>query len=335
MINLGNKIRELRKKMGITQEQLANTLNCSPQAVSKWEMGSGYPDVATLPVIAGYFGVSLDEMFEYDPEEVEEKINNVLIRSRVEAHTFEDTEKILLDGIAAYPGGYILKRELLEIYAGQIRAYGRTDLTEKALDIGKQLVAECKDSFIYLGAMGDMADIYITSGRYEEGKKLIESMPYRYHLDIYDRMRCSVMFLKEEDALEEARQFKRWAHQELHLVCKAEGLCFFTVGDYENALWSYEEAAHLLEYFWRRPIPREYSLLQGPEIAQGLTMINIAGCLYKLGRLDECDKTLDKAYHLIRDCHSDDEWNKWGELRMKEYREVYKQMGLEEYKPCI
>ena len=68
MINLGNKIRELRKKKGITQEQLANALNLSPQAISKWEMGAGYPDVATLPVLAGYFGVSLDAMFDYDPE---------------------------------------------------------------------------------------------------------------------------------------------------------------------------------------------------------------------------------------------------------------------------
>ena len=64
MINLGNKIRALRKKKGITQEQLAGALNMSPQAVSKWEMGAGYPDVALLPVIAAYFGVSLDVLFD-------------------------------------------------------------------------------------------------------------------------------------------------------------------------------------------------------------------------------------------------------------------------------
>ena len=73
MINLGNKIRELRVNKGLTQEQLATALNLSPQAISKWETGGGYPDVATLPVLAGYFGVSLDDMFEYDPEEVEEE----------------------------------------------------------------------------------------------------------------------------------------------------------------------------------------------------------------------------------------------------------------------
>ena len=63
MINLGSKIRFLRKNKGITQEQLACVLNMSPQAVSKWEMGASYPDVAILPVIAAYFKISLDELF--------------------------------------------------------------------------------------------------------------------------------------------------------------------------------------------------------------------------------------------------------------------------------
>ena len=41
-INIGNKIREFRKKKGITQEALANALNVSPQAVSKWESGGSH-----------------------------------------------------------------------------------------------------------------------------------------------------------------------------------------------------------------------------------------------------------------------------------------------------
>mgnify|MGYP002518972565 CR=1 FL=1 len=52
MINLGSKIRFLRKNKGITQEQLACALNMSPQAVSKWENNMCIPDVALLPEIA-------------------------------------------------------------------------------------------------------------------------------------------------------------------------------------------------------------------------------------------------------------------------------------------
>ena len=235
MINLGNKIRELRVNKGLTQEQLATALNLSPQAISKWETGAGYPDVATLPVLAGYFGVSLDAMFEYDPEEVEEKIQKVLYSSRGGLFGSDQSIQILLDGIAAYPSGYILKRELLWHYAERINKGKGSDLVEKALILGQQIIAECQDSFITLGVMGDMADIYINTGRYEEGKKLIESMPYRYHLDIYDRMRCTSMFLNDKDGLHETREWKRWAHQELQMVCRAEGFSFFAVGDYENS----------------------------------------------------------------------------------------------------
>jgi transcriptional regulator with XRE-family HTH domain len=65
-MNLGNKIRELRRSRNLTQEQLAASLNVSAQAVSKWEMSASYPDMTMIPVLAGFFKVSLDELFDFD-----------------------------------------------------------------------------------------------------------------------------------------------------------------------------------------------------------------------------------------------------------------------------
>ena len=59
-ITISKNITDLRKKKGITQEQLAAALNISPQAVSKWETNTSQPDVQTLPLIADYFDVSID-----------------------------------------------------------------------------------------------------------------------------------------------------------------------------------------------------------------------------------------------------------------------------------
>ena len=56
------QIQKLRKQKGITQEQLAVHLGVSAQAVSKWENGS-YPDGDLLPVIADFFGVSIDSLY--------------------------------------------------------------------------------------------------------------------------------------------------------------------------------------------------------------------------------------------------------------------------------
>lgn len=62
-VNISRNISNLRKKKGITQEQLATALNISPQAVSKWETNTSQPDTQTLPIIADYFGVSIDWLF--------------------------------------------------------------------------------------------------------------------------------------------------------------------------------------------------------------------------------------------------------------------------------
>lgn len=59
-MNIGVKIKALRKGRDLTQEQLAAQLHVSPQAISKWENGIAMPDIMLLPVIASYFGVSTD-----------------------------------------------------------------------------------------------------------------------------------------------------------------------------------------------------------------------------------------------------------------------------------
>ena len=65
-LDLGQKIRELRRRDGRTQEALAEALGVTSQAVSRWEANGGYPDMEIIPSIANYFGISIDELFGYD-----------------------------------------------------------------------------------------------------------------------------------------------------------------------------------------------------------------------------------------------------------------------------
>lgn len=60
---MGSIILRLRREKGLTQEQLANELGISYQAVSKWETGNSCPDLAALPLLADLFGVSIDTLF--------------------------------------------------------------------------------------------------------------------------------------------------------------------------------------------------------------------------------------------------------------------------------
>ena len=69
-MNIGNNIAALRKEKGITQEELANILGVSAQAVSKWENNSSCPDVALLTDIADYFGVTVDALLRAQGDEI-------------------------------------------------------------------------------------------------------------------------------------------------------------------------------------------------------------------------------------------------------------------------
>ncbi|MBQ8332643.1 MAG: helix-turn-helix transcriptional regulator [Clostridia bacterium] len=68
-IDIGNTIKNLRTKKGVTQKQLAAYLGITDAAVSRWENGTGYPDIEMLPSIASYFSVTADELLGINRDE--------------------------------------------------------------------------------------------------------------------------------------------------------------------------------------------------------------------------------------------------------------------------
>lgn len=67
-MTLGEKIKELRKKANISQEELAEKVGVSRQAVTKWESDAGLPDLENLKSIATLFNISIDELLDYKKE---------------------------------------------------------------------------------------------------------------------------------------------------------------------------------------------------------------------------------------------------------------------------
>ena len=63
-MTIGKRIAFLRKEKGLTQEELAQHMGISPQAVSKWENDQTCPDISALPKLARLFGVTVDELLE-------------------------------------------------------------------------------------------------------------------------------------------------------------------------------------------------------------------------------------------------------------------------------
>ena len=65
-MEFNEKLQELRKQRGLTQEELAQSLYVSRTAISKWESGRGYPNIDSLKAIAKFFGVTIDELLSGD-----------------------------------------------------------------------------------------------------------------------------------------------------------------------------------------------------------------------------------------------------------------------------
>jgi tetratricopeptide (TPR) repeat protein len=99
-IEIGKQIKNFRIEKGVTQEELANYLGISYQAVSKWENDLTSPDIQLLPLISVYFGITIDKLFEMPDKTHMERIENMLNNERIineEAFTYSENflQKIL------------------------------------------------------------------------------------------------------------------------------------------------------------------------------------------------------------------------------------------------
>ena len=97
-MNIGTNIYTLRKEKKITQAQLAEKLGVSEQAVSKWENDQCAPDVSLFPIIADYFGVSIDRLFGYHMNSYNDEVEAVMKAADDSMNTYKEIE-IISEGL--------------------------------------------------------------------------------------------------------------------------------------------------------------------------------------------------------------------------------------------
>lgn len=87
---LGEKINSLRKQRNMTQDELAEKMGVSSQAVSKWEKGLSIPDIPILIELSDFFHIALDDLLKEDtvsfiPKEERKNINEMFLRVNVQS----------------------------------------------------------------------------------------------------------------------------------------------------------------------------------------------------------------------------------------------------------
>lgn len=170
-MNIGNRIRELRKQRGLTQDQLANSIGVSFQAVSKWENGISLPDIALVPSIANYFGVTLDELFDFHLEEVREKAFEIAKESwEYRSSDPDKARELLKNGLKNYPDNDILLNNLLYV----------TEDPDEIIHIASKIIDVTKDDSTKYDAYRFMAYAYRDKGDLISARKTVDLIPEIY-----------------------------------------------------------------------------------------------------------------------------------------------------------
>ena len=133
MLKIGKKIKELRKAQDVTQEKLADYLNISYQAVSKWENNLALPDLSLIPALSNFFGVTSDYLLGIKADENEEKINEYFGKAMVCSHTGEIEKgiSIIREALKTYPNNSKLLSVLIGFLFGLFCVNGKKELLEE------------------------------------------------------------------------------------------------------------------------------------------------------------------------------------------------------------
>lgn len=179
---IGNIIRELRCSRNLTQEQLAENLNITAQAISKWENNIGMPDISQVVPIAHFFGVSTDVLFgiktNTDIDEVKSLIDNATSQD-----SYKDEYVLLKDALRTYPGDVRLLVELLSCGeclladGDTVKESERNTIFEECERAGRLILSYSKDLSVLIEATEWLIKLYCEAGEIEKATILSESLP--------------------------------------------------------------------------------------------------------------------------------------------------------------
>ena len=195
-MTIGEKIKALRKAKNISQEFLAKALGVSFQAVSKWETNTTTPDVSLIPPIASFFGVSIDELFDYNVLENEKKIERICKEAAL--YRLDDpprAEAILKEGLKHFPANETILTVLVYVLWN---IPGRDhDLIETC----KQLIEQTTIEGVKCDALRILAEAYHRLGNFDKIPAVLDRIPEFY----FTKLECVSRLIEGKTGLDAAQ----------------------------------------------------------------------------------------------------------------------------------
>jgi len=208
-MNIGHTIKKLRKDRDITQEKFAEYLNMTPQAISRWENGTSYPDIATLPLIAEFFNVSSDYLLGIEVDKREEEIQTILTQYRTLSASGDKNKRLDLvkNAVSKHPGEF----RLLIRYADELLASpydginGHTDMTQDeihginsdVIEICERILEDCTIDEVRYSALNTMSMAFMEENDFKNSEKYARMLP-----DWWDSSNMTLYRIMDTDSFE-------------------------------------------------------------------------------------------------------------------------------------
>jgi len=182
-----NNLKKLRKLQELTQEQIAEMLGVTSQAISKWECGTSYPDIEMLPIIANIFKVSTDFLLGVDITKQEKDIDETIKKAQALCHEnqYGDSVTFLRNALIQYPSSCDIMYWLAWSLRGTIKKHPEHE--QEAINIYRRILNTSKNPELLCKVTRDLAYCYYTLGDVETAKTYIDMLPSfevcrEYHL---------------------------------------------------------------------------------------------------------------------------------------------------------
>jgi len=323
---IGQVIKRLRKEKNFTQEELAEQLGVTAQAVSKWESEIGLPDISQVVPLAAVFGVPTDVLFGRFGINDNEEVERIITEISEKTGDYSNIEELYTQHLIAYDlyadalKNYPSNTELLlnSLYEGMniVQDYGMDNADEEDLlkYVGEkrvlEILAECeRKANLILRYSTDMVEldqakrqlvnIYVKLKQIDRAVDIAENFTYSSQYTKSVRL-AEIYYETKERAMEQ--KYRCTAISDGLELIEYEvlmlGKSYRDEGNYDDALRCFDWIRDVVSLTYRDD--EKFTPPFAPFSRIRYTHTYPAYCLIKLGRIDEAIDRLEQIYDFIK-----------------------------------
>ncbi len=324
-LSMGQIIKKLRKERNFTQEELAEQLNITPQAVSKWENETGMPDISQIVPIASVFGVSTDVLFGADNTTADEEALKIVQKAYAlmeygKSDTYLLAYNEIIAGLKNYPNNMILLNNCVGLGLSLcLPENGWIYIPEQAEKIASETARQANLIISYSKNITDimrahqvLVFLYSSRGDFEKALSEARFFPDRSDFTLYSNMSIVYEYMKDYTAeITCLCSDITDSLQALEDNAARLGKAYFNCGKYSDAIEVYETFFSIINAIFKDDSPPPYH-----DFDSGDCYILLAQAYLAIGESEKAMTCLENSvmYYINLAEKSNDEKIPWKSL---------------------